>query len=282
MRVIERAAELAETLDASRARGATVGFVPTMGALHQGHLSLLGAARQECDVVAMSVFVNPLQFGPGEDLERYPRDPAGDRRQAEDAGVDVAFLPSGDQVYPRAPLTSVRVSELSEPLEGAARPTHFEGVATVVAVLFNLVGRCRAYFGEKDYQQLLVVRRLVADLRFPVEVSSRPTVREPDGLAVSSRNTRLGPAERAAAPVLHRALLAGRRQVAAGEVDRDRVEAAMAEVLDTEPLVRPDYVVAVRSSDLASVPRLAGEVRLLVAARLGDVRLIDNLGAEVP
>ncbi|MGH9063377.1 MAG: pantoate--beta-alanine ligase [Acidimicrobiales bacterium] len=283
MEVIESAAGLAGALDARRASGATVGLVPTMGALHAGHLSLVAAARRDCDLVALSVFVNPLQFGPGEDLATYPRDPDGDRRKAQDAGVDVLFVPSRAAMYPREPLTSVRVAVLGDVLEGRSRPGHLDGVATVVAKLLNLAGRCRAYFGEKDYQQLLVVRRLVSDLAMAAEIVACPVVREADGLALSSRNARLGPAERAAAPVLHRALAAGREAVLAGAQERNGVEAAMREVLGTEPLAHPDYAEVVGAADLGRPGSpLRGDLRLLLAARIGPVRLVDNLGVSVP
>ncbi len=210
MQVIETLEELTRTLEKERATGRQVGLVPTMGALHAGHLALVDRARSACDSVVMTIFVNPLQFDARDDLASYPRDHARDVELARRSGVDYVFLPADQEMYPGPVLTSVRVSALTEGLEGAVRPGHFEGVATVVAKLFAAVGRCRAYFGEKDYQQLLVVRRMAADLSFPVEVVGCETVRERDGVALSSRNARLTLEQRAAAPVLHRALQAGR------------------------------------------------------------------------
>ena len=206
MKTVATIAELRALLDAERAAGRTVGFVPTMGYLHDGHASLMRAARIGTDVVVASIFVNPLQFGAGEDLDAYPRDLDRDTAVASDAGVDLLFVPSVDEMYPRPVLTTVSVAEVSAPLEGAARPTHFAGVATVVAKLFSIVGPCRAYFGAKDFQQVAVVRRMAADLSLPVDVVACPTLRELDGLAMSSRNVYLTPAERAAAPVVYAAL----------------------------------------------------------------------------
>jgi pantoate--beta-alanine ligase len=248
-----------KALDAERAAGRTVGLVPTMGYLHDGHASLMRRAAAECDVVAATIFVNPLQFAATEDLSTYPRDLDGDRRLAEASGVHHLFAPSEAEMYPEGRdgvLTTVHVAGPSEGLEGASRPTHFDGVATVVTKLFAIAGPCRAYFGEKDWQQLLVVRRLVHDLSLPVEVVGCPIVREDDGLAMSSRNVYLTPEQRAAATVLHRALLAGR-----GAPDP---EAAMAAVVATEPLADLDYVAS-------------RDGRLLVAARFGSTRHIDNL-----
>ncbi len=278
MRIVTAVAELRSTLDGARATGASIGFVPTMGALHDGHASLMRRASGECDAVVASIFVNPLQFAPTEDLAAYPRTPEHDRAVAEAAGVDVLFNPPVEEMYPQPMRTSVTVSGVSEPLEGRSRPTHFAGVATVVAKLFSQVGPCRAYFGEKDFQQLAVIRTMSRDLSLPVEVVGCATVREPDGLALSSRNAYLGPAERAAATVLHRALLAGRAAVEGGERDRAAVREAMVDVIGSEPLADLDYAEVVRADTLQGVEPLAGELRLLVAARLGATRLIDNVG----
>lgn len=271
-------------LDVARADGHTVGFVPTMGYLHDGHRSLIDAASRECDVVAASIFVNPLQFGAGEDLDAYPRHLDRDLRLCADAGADWVFAPSVAEMYPAGtPMaTTVTVAGVSEPMEGRARPTHFTGVATVVAKLFAIVGICRAYFGEKDWQQLAVVRRMALDLSFPVEVVGCPTVREPDGLALSSRNTYLTPAERAAAPALHRALQAGATVIEGGARDPDAVRAAMHAVLDAVAEAEVDYLDVVDAASLAPVEPLAGTLRLLGAARFGKARLIDNVGAIAP
>lgn len=272
MDLIETTAGLRTALDAARFRGRTVGLVPTMGALHEGHLSLMRRAVDECAVVAVTVFVNPLQFGTGEDLDLYPRDLESDAVKAAAAGVHILFAPTGKEMFPTPPLTSVVVAGPGEGREGASRPGHFAGVATIVAKLFALAGPCRAYFGEKDHQQLEVVRRMAADLSFPVEVVACPTVRESDGLALSSRNTYLSPEERAAAPVLYRALTAGRALAGSGVVDPAALSRAMAEVVGAEPLARLDYAEAVAGE--------GGALRLFVAAWVGDTRLIDNL--EVP
>jgi pantoate--beta-alanine ligase len=274
--------ETRAVLAAARDRGLTIGLVPTMGYLHRGHLSLMTRARADCGLVVLSIFVNPLQFGAGDDLSTYPRDLPGDMAAAEAAGVDVVFTPDVAEMYSRPAATSVAVADLAATMEGATRPTHFTGVATVVAKLFNIVGPCRAYFGEKDFQQLTIVRRMVADLSFPVEVVGCPIVREPDGLALSSRNVYLNAEERETAPVLHRALQAGVASILAGERDPDAVRDLMAAIVAGEPLADLDYAEVVAAADLARLDVLAGEVRLLVAARLGRARLLDNLGVLVP
>lgn len=268
-------------LDNCRSAGSTVGFVPTMGYLHAGHQSLMRRARTENDVVAASIFVNPLQFAPEEDLADYPRDIRRDTELCTDAGVDVLFVPSVDEMFPEPFLTKVTVAEISAPLEGRSRPSHFDGVTTVVAKLFSVVGPCSAYFGEKDFQQLGVIRRMTSDLSLPVQVVGCEIVREPDGLAMSSRNVHLSPEERAEATVLHRALDEGVALVAAGETDPAVVEAAMAAVIEAADTSTVDYVAAVPAATLVGSGRLVGEVRLLVAVRFGSTRLIDNAGCTV-
>jgi pantoate--beta-alanine ligase len=274
-------AELRAALEGHRAAGRRVGFVPTMGYLHEGHASLMHAARAANDVVVSSIFVNPLQFGPSEDLSAYPRDLTSDTAMAERRGVDLLFVPTKEEMYPEAIRTTVTVAGVSEPLEGTTRPTHFAGVATVVAKLFAIVGPCRAYFGEKDFQQLAVIRRMARDLSLPIEVVGCPTVREPDGLALSSRNAYLTPEERAAAPIVHRALQAGRVTVASGERDPAAVSAVMAELIEGEPLAELDYAEVVDAATFEVPDPLVGELRLLAAARFGRARLIDNVGVEV-
>ncbi len=269
--------------EAARARGAAVGLVPTMGALHDGHLSLLRRSVAANDVTVVSIFVNPLQFGAGEDLAAYPRGFDDDVRLCAAEGAAAVFAPGTAEMYPEPPVTSLDFGGLSASLEGACRPGHLTGVGVVVAKLFAIVGACRAYFGEKDWQQLAVVRRLATDLSLPVEVVGCATVREPDGLALSSRNAYLDAAERAAAGVLHRSLRAGAALIEAGERRSAAVEAAMAGVLASEPLLgRVDYARVVDAATLEPREPLAGELRLLVAAQLGGARLIDNLGATVP
>ena len=276
-------AELRERLDGARAGGARVGFVPTMGYLHAGHVSLMDAARAADDLVVVSIFVNPLQFGPAEDLAAYPRDLAGDAARAARAGVDVLFVPSTEEMYPEGTLrTTVTVKDVSTPLEGRARPTHFAGVATVVAKLFAIVGPCRAYFGEKDFQQLVVIRQMARDLSLPADVVGCPTVREVDGLALSSRNAYLTGDERAAAPVVHRALQAGRAAIEGGVREAAVVRSAMRELITAEPLADLDYAEVVDARTLQPVDPLVGDLRLLVAVRLGRARLIDNIGVQVP
>ncbi|MDE3070175.1 MAG: pantoate--beta-alanine ligase [Acidobacteriota bacterium] len=258
-------------------RAAVVGLVPTMGALHDGHLSLIRRARAECDVVVVSIFVNPAQFNEQADLAAYPRDERRDVELARRAGADVLFVPSVQAVYPSGFATSVMVGGVSERLEGAVRgPSHFGGVATVVAKLLNMAGPDRAYFGQKDAQQVAVIRSLVRDLDIPVEVVVCPTVREPDGLAASSRNVRLDAAQREQARALHKALEAARRRAAEGERDSARLLAS-AEATIAEWSVEPEYVELVDPETFQTLPVLDREGLLLIAARLGETRLIDNI-----
>lgn len=269
---------LRTTLDFDRSVGRTIGFVPTMGYLHEGHVSLIRQAAREADVVVASIFVNPLQFGPTEDLEAYPRDLDRDTELAQEAGADLLFVPPVAEMYPEPLLTTVAVADLAQRLEGESRPGHFVGVTTVVAKLFNIVGACRAYFGEKDYQQLTIVRRMAKDLSCPVEIIGCPTVREPDGLAMSSRNAYLTADERAAAPIVHQALQAGVSVVEGGERDPAVVRRTMADVVAKEPLGELDYVAVVDADSLAEPASLSGNLRLLAAVRFGRARLIDNVG----
>jgi pantoate--beta-alanine ligase len=278
---VTRIADLRAVLDAERAAGRRVGFVPTMGYLHDGHASLMARARADDDVVVASIFVNPLQFGPTEDLAAYPRDLARDLALAEKEGVDLVFVPPVEEMYPEPVATTVTVAGVSDGWEGASRPTHFAGVATVVAKLFGIVGPCRAYFGEKDFQQLAVIRRMARDLSMPVEVVGCPTVRELDGLAMSSRNSYLTPDERAAAPVVHRALQAGVAAILAGERDPATVAGLVGEIIAAEPLARLDYAAVVDADSLAVPDTLSGNLRLLAAVGFGRARLIDNVGVTV-
>ncbi|WP_208027595.1 pantoate--beta-alanine ligase [Rhabdothermincola sediminis] len=282
MEVHETIASIRQSLLEQHQAGRSVGFVPTMGYLHDGHLSLMARSRAECDVTVVSIFVNPLQFAPNEDLSTYPRDLDRDLASCRTIGVDAVFAPDVNEMYPEQMLTSVSVAELGSTMEGAARPAHFTGVATVVTKLFNIVGPCRAYFGEKDYQQLAIVRKMARDLDQPVTVVGCPIVREPDGLAMSSRNVYLDEDERAAAPVLHRALQAGAATILAGERSAPAVRHLMAGIVEAEPLAQLDYAEVVDAATLRPVDPLAGPVRLLVAARFGRTRLLDNLGVEVP
>lgn len=256
------------------------GLVPTMGFLHEGHLALVQAARLENDHVGVSIFVNPTQFGPTEDLGAYPRDLQRDLRLLDELGVDLVWTPPAEEVYPAGFQTYVTVEEVTRTLEGAARPTHFRGVATVVAKLFNVFQPDRAYFGQKDAQQVVVIRQMARDLAFPLEVVVRPTVRERDGLAKSSRNTYLTPEQRAAAPVLHRALSAARRCWNDGERDGERLRQAMLDVLNAEPLAKVDYVSAADPRTLVELGIAENGVLLSMAVRVGRARLIDNLLLE--
>jgi pantoate--beta-alanine ligase len=280
--VVDTIAAFRSRLDGTRSGGRTVGLVPTMGYLHDGHLSLMERARDECDVVAVTIFVNPLQFGAGEDLASYPRDLDRDVTLCAEVGVDVVLAPAVEEMYPEPLLTTVSVARLGEGMEGASRPTHFAGVATVVAKLLNIAGPCRAYFSVKDYQQLAIVTRLVRDLSFPVTVVPCPILREPDGLAMSSRNVYLDPERRAAAPVIHRALQAGAASVLAGERDPEAVRKLIAGIIEAEPLADLDYVEVVTDGTVDRPARLEGRVRFVVAARVGRPRLLDNLAVTVP
>lgn len=269
--------EIRAALDEARGHGRRVGMVPTMGALHEGHLSLIRAARVEDQVVVVSIFVNPTQFGPSEDLAKYPRDLARDCRLAGDAGADLVFNPSVSEMYAEDHATWVEVEGLTDGLCGRTRPGHFRGVCTVVAKLFAICQPDRAYFGEKDAQQLAVIKRMVRDLNMRVEIVPCPTIREPDGLAVSSRNVRLKPAQREQAPALYRALTAAQAAVAAGETDVAAIDSLIRTVLAQAPLGEVDYVEVVRADDLKPVTKMAGECLIALAVSFGDVRLIDNL-----
>jgi pantoate--beta-alanine ligase len=272
MEVIRDRASLA----AARARlPGPVALVPTMGALHAGHRALLNQARAAASSVVVSIFVNPRQFGPAEDLTRYPRDEAADLASCRDAGVDLVFMPPVEEIYPPGASTFVDVGPLGERLEGAMRPGHFRGVATVVTVLLALVGPELAFFGQKDGQQTVVIRRLVRDLGLGMEVRVVPTVREPDGLALSSRNRFLSPMERAAAPILSRALQAASGAVQVGEQDAERLRALMQDVLATEPLGKPDYVSVADADTLDELAVVDRAALVSLAVRFPSVRLID-------
>jgi pantoate--beta-alanine ligase len=281
MKVVRTVAELREQLSPTRRVGARIGLVPTMGALHDGHLSLIRRAREDCDVVVVSLFVNPAQFNEQGDLDRYPRDEQRDGELAAASGADVLFAPSPEEVYPAGFATSVEVlGGVTERLEGEARGTeHFRGVATVVAKLLLMSCPDVAYFGQKDAQQLVVIRRLVADLNIPVAIEALPTVREPDGLAMSSRNALLSPVERERALGLHAALDAAARLASAGERSADALLAAGYEAL-AENGVAVDYLVLVDPDTLEPVEQLDRAALLAIAARIGHVRLIDNAVIE--
>jgi pantoate--beta-alanine ligase len=279
--MVETSADVRVVVRRVRAAGGTIGLVPTMGALHDGHMALARSARRECELVVVSIFVNPAQFSPGEDFARYPRDLKADAARLLDAGADVLFAPTADAMYPPGYQTWVEVSRLSRMMCGRSRPGHFRGMATVVTKLFNIVQPDRAYFGEKDGQQLRIARRLARDLDFPVNIVAVPTVREESGLAMSSRNQYLSAAERAAAAALSRALFSARDLIAAGERDAAAVRRAALAVIAAEPLLQLEYLVVARSEDLKPQRSLAGEVCIALAARAGDTRLIDNVTVNV-
>jgi pantoate--beta-alanine ligase len=266
----------AELRDALAAVPRPLGLVPTMGWLHDGHRSLMQRARAEDPTTIVTIFVNPRQFNEAADYQRYPRNETRDLAVVEEEGIDLVFAPPVEEIYLPGFDTTVSVGAVARPLEGAARPGHFDGVATVVAILFDLVGAERAYFGQKDAQQVMVIRQMARDLAIPTEVIACPTVRDPDGLALSSRNVHLLSGERAAAPVLRRALLAATAAWEAGERSGDRLREAMRETLAEEPLARPDYVSVADGATLAELDRVEGPALLSLAVRFGDTRLIDN------
>ena len=277
MKIVRTVAELREVVRSARQRGARVGLVPTMGAFHDGHLSLMRRAHEQSGFVVVSLFVNPTQFNDPADLSRYPRDEGRDAELAGSAEVDVLFAPTVDEVYPDGFATSVQVAGLADPLEGTMRgPAHFRGVATVVTKLLNMAQPDDAYFGQKDAQQALIIRRLVRDLDIPTHIEICPTVREPDGLAMSSRNVRLNPETRRQAPALFRALRAVEAAVAEGGHDAGRALAAGDAILAEAGIV-PEYFAAVSADTLEPVARITGETLVAVAASLGGVRLIDNV-----
>jgi pantoate--beta-alanine ligase len=286
MKIARSKAELREALAGPRRRGRKIGLVPTMGYFHEGHLSLMRRAREDCEIVVVSLFVNPTQFGPGEDLDAYPRDEERDARLAAHEGVDLLWIPDSEQIYPEGFATAVEVSdELTGVLEGDPEhrgPSHFRGVTTVVAKLFNSVQPDVAYFGRKDAQQALVIRRMTRDLDFPVRIEVLPTVREEDGLALSSRNAYLDPEERERASAISRALLAAQRAAVEGETSIDAlVEVARNELRSAG--IEPEYVEARSAEDLSPIAELnGGFVLMAVAARVGRARLIDNVVIAPP
>jgi len=276
MDIVANPREMQERTQDWRARGQTIAFVPTMGYFHQGHLSLMEYGRKVGGQLVVSLFVNPTQFGPAEDLDRYPRDAERDAAMAREVGVDVLFTPTAEQMYPSGYQTYVDVEEMTRGLCGASRPGHFRGVATVVLKLFNIVMPHTAIFGEKDYQQLMVIKRLVADLNLPVEVVGRPIVREDDGLAISSRNTYLSPEQRRSALSLNRALTAARRLISGCRNSREEILGVVRQIIEQEPDARIDYLALVDPETLVEVETVRGGARLAMAVWVGNTRLIDN------
>ena len=278
MEVVQTVNDVRKALLSARKSGTVIGLVPTMGALHAGHEALIEAARRKCGVVVVSIFVNPLQFGPNDDYQRYPRALVKDLGICRRHGADIVFNPSVDEMYRTPQLTFAEVTRVSEDLCGKFRPGHFRGVATVVLKLFNIVRANRAYFGEKDMQQLAVIRRMVADLNVPIEIIGVPTVREADGLAISSRNEYLNPAERRVAPVLYHALQEAAGRIRSGERDAAKVRETAMAILRAEPLMRVEYVEIVDPSEIQPLSTISGPVRIAAAVWIGGTRLIDNVG----
>lgn len=281
MKVVKTVREVREIVTAWRKEGLSVGLVPTMGFLHEGHQSLISTSAAQNDRTVVSVFVNPIQFGPNEDLETYPRDLERDKKAVEEAGGDLIFNPEPAEMYPPHFTSFIDTTETTELLCGAVRPVHFRGVCTVVGKLFNIVCPDRAYFGQKDAQQMATIRRFARDLNFPLEIVACPIVREADGLAKSSRNTYLNKEERQAALILSKSLKKGREAIEAGERDAQTVIGIITESLKTEPLARIDYVEVVDFENIQRTPRIEGEVLVAIAVYIGRTRLIDNFIVNV-
>lgn len=278
MRIVRTISEMRGISAAARHEGKLIGLVPTMGALHAGHIELALKARSECGIVIMSIFVNPIQFGPNEDYKAYPRTLEADAAKAQEAGVDYIFAPSAQEMYPREPLTHVDVDKLTEHLCGASRPGHFRGVATVVAKLFNITRPDRAYFGMKDAQQLRVIRRMNEDLDFGIAIVPVPIVREDDGLAMSSRNAYLSAMDRERAVVLSRSLKLAQQLVASGETSSSAIKAAMEKLILSEvPDAKVDYIEVVDDDTVQPVQRVTGPALIALAVKIGSTRLIDNV-----
>ena len=277
MEIARTVDEIRRLVGASRQAGQTVGFVPTLGALHDGHMSMIRQARKETDYVVVSIFLNPTQFGPNEDLNKYPKREQQDLDLCREAGIDAVFLPSVEQMYRGGYRTVVKVKGLSEKLCGAERPGHFDGVCTVVAKLFNIIGPSLAYFGQKDAQQALIIRRMVADLDLPIEVRVCPTVRETSGLAMSSRNAYLSEQQREQAGCLYKAMLKGQELIASGEQDAEKVIGAMRQVISQAGVSEIDYIEAVDAETLEKATQTSQTWLLAAAIRIGQARLIDNI-----
>jgi pantoate--beta-alanine ligase len=277
MQILTKIDEIRRELDKERHNGKKIGLVPTMGYLHEGHLSLVDTARQNVDVVVMSIFVNPTQFGPNEDLARYPRDFARDEKLARERGVDYIFYPEVAEMYPEPYFTYIVTEQMAKVLCGVSRPIHFRGVTTIVAKLFNIIQPDVAVFGQKDAQQAIIIRQMVNDLNFPIHIIVAPIVREPDGLAMSSRNVYLSPEERRQAPVIHRALVEAAQAVAQGQTDADAIAAQIRRTILTTSLARIDYVEIVDDRTLTPVKIIAPGTFVAVAVYYGKTRLIDNV-----
>jgi pantoate--beta-alanine ligase len=280
MKIIKGLKEMQDCALDLREQGKGIGFVPTMGYLHEGHLTLLRRARRENDIVVVSIFVNPTQFGPGEDYEKYPRDTEGDLAKASKEGADIAFLPEAAAMYPEGYATYINVEGITEKLCGRSRPNHFRGVTTVVLKLFNLVQPQRAYFGEKDYQQLIVIKKMVKDLHLPIEIVGVATVREADGLAMSSRNAYLNPQERLSALCLSKSLAKAKEMIKAGEKNPQVIKEEISRIIEREPGAKIDYVSICHPSSLEELEWIESQVLVALAVKIGPARLIDNCLVE--
>ncbi len=277
MKIITSVKRMKTLAQGLRQKGKTIGFVPTMGAIHEGHLSLIQAARKKADTVVVSSFVNPTQFGPAEDFHQYPRDPRGDQEKCREAGVDILFMPPVSQMYAKDHTTFVTTERLTEVLCGPFRPGHFRGVTTVVSQLFNIVRPHLAFFGQKDYQQAVVIQEMVKDLHFDTKIAIVPTVRERDGLAMSSRNAYLSPQERQAARVLYKSLLIGKKMISEGERDPSEIKFRMEELIKKEGIARVEYISICHPKTLQEVQKVEGKTLIVLAVWIGKTRLIDNI-----
>jgi len=277
MKVIKKSKELQTLIEREKKKGKIIGLVPTMGYLHSGHISLIKRAKKDCGIVVVSIYVNPTQFGPGEDYQRYPRDLERDKKLAKEAGTDILFVPSDEEIYPDSFHTYIQVEELSGRLCGVSRPIHFRGVATIVAKLFNIVKPTKAYFGWKDAQQLIILKKMVKDLNMDVEVVGLPTVREKDGLAISSRNKYLSKQERKIAPILYQALVKAKKMVNSGENNSARVLQQAKDLIKKKKGVKIDYLKAINLIDLKNAKKIKKNTLIAIAAWIGKTRLIDNV-----
>jgi len=281
MKIIKKIKEMQRIADEAREKGEIIGLVPTMGYFHEGHLSLMREARRKSDLLVVSIFINPTQFGPKEDFKSYPRNLKRDLRLAREIGVDVIFSPEAREMYPKGFLTHVDVGGIGSILEGAARPGHFRGVATVVAKLFNATKPHRAYFGQKDFQQTVVIKKMVEDLNMDVEIVVLPTIREKDGLATSSRNVYLKSEERKAAPVLYKSLKMAENLIKRGERDSREIVREMKELIEKERLVKLEYIAVTDPETLKEIRKVKREVNVSLAAKIGRARLIDNITIKI-
>ncbi len=277
MQVFEKIKDISNFIKELKAQKKTIGFVPTMGFLHEGHLSLMRYAKKVTDVVVVSIFVNPAQFGPKEDFNTYPRDIEGDKGKCLDAGVDILFMPSASEIYPEGYLTYVNVEKITDVMCGASRPGHFKGVATIVAKLFDIVKPDKAFFGQKDYQQTLVIKKMAADLNMDIDVEALPTVREPDGLAMSSRNSYLNEEERKAATCLYWSLTKAEEMIKNGERNSAKIIGDMQKIIEAEKLARIDYITIADAETLEEIKTIDKKAVIALAVWIGKTRLIDNI-----